>query len=171
MLLKEVDKELGEPCVDEEIESAPLLVTSLDVMAGFALTDPEDPRYQRAMAHRTRFGNVVHRAAVALRQDNEAEDHIDAVVGVSKAIDVYLLEYGMTRGSFDAYRKSYAQARKLVKRLSLILGLSADLALQFQSNVGSTEREYQNGLRQTGSSISCKQGLYARVVPTTISAR
>lgn len=112
MLLKEVNKELGDSCIDEEIESASLLVTSLDVEAGFVLTDPHDPSYQKARAHRTRFGNIVHRAAMALRQGDEAEDHIDAVIGVSKAIDVFLLEYGMTRGSFDAYRKSYAQGRK-----------------------------------------------------------
>ena len=112
MLLKEVDKEIGEPCIDEEIESASLLVTSLDVQAGLILTDPHDPRYQKAFAHRMRFGDIVHRAAMALQQGSEAEDHIDAVIMVSKAIDVFLLEYGMTRGSFDAYRKSYAQARK-----------------------------------------------------------
>ncbi|EMD41612.1 hypothetical protein CERSUDRAFT_110183 [Gelatoporia subvermispora B] len=109
--IQERSKDVVNPCINEEIEFPELLVSPLEVQAGFALTDPSDPRYQQAMAHRTRFGTVTHRAAQALSQQHEGEDHIDAVIGVSKAIDVYLLEYGMTRGSFDSMRRSYTQSR------------------------------------------------------------
>lgn len=100
------------PCVDEETEIERLLVTPLGVNAGFILRDPQDPRYQKVLAHRTRFGDVVARAATFLQGDHLGEDHIDAVMAVLRAIDVYALEYGMTRSSYDALRKNYGQARE-----------------------------------------------------------
>ncbi|KAJ2996608.1 hypothetical protein NUW54_g7221 [Trametes sanguinea] len=63
------------------------------------------------MAHRQRFGQIVHRAANVLRKESEGEDHIDAVIGVSRAIDVYLLEYAITRSNFESLTKAYRQAR------------------------------------------------------------
>ncbi|KAH9853059.1 ARM repeat-containing protein [Lenzites betulinus] len=104
-------KQVVNPCLNAEIEVPELLVTPLDVKAGFALTDPSDPQYQRALAHRTRFGQLAHRAADVLRKESEGEDHIDAVIGVSRAIDVYLLEYAITRSSFESLTKAYRQAR------------------------------------------------------------
>ncbi|KAI0823074.1 ARM repeat-containing protein [Trametes gibbosa] len=111
MFLLQGPKEVVNPCLNAEIEVPELLVTPLDVKAGFALTDPSDPQYQRAMAHRTRFGRLVHRASDVLRKESEGEDHIDAVIGVSRAIDVYLLEYAITRSSFEGLTKAYRQAR------------------------------------------------------------
>ncbi|OBZ79732.1 Proteasome activator complex subunit 4A [Grifola frondosa] len=108
---QEGSKNVVNPCVNADVETAGLLVTTLDVRAGFVLDDPRDPRYQRAMAHRTRFGKVLHHAANVLRRESEGEDHIDAVIGVSRAIDVYLLEYAMIRSSFDTLTKSYRQSR------------------------------------------------------------
>ncbi|OCH96671.1 ARM repeat-containing protein [Obba rivulosa] len=109
--IQEGEKDVVNPCINEGIEFPELLVSPLKVQAGFVLTDSSDPRYQRALAHRTRFGMVIHRAAQALQEQHEGEDHIDAVIGVSKAIDVFLLEHGMTRGSFDSMRRSYTQSR------------------------------------------------------------
>lgn len=100
------------PCINEATELEGLLVQCLDVKAGFTLTDPTDPRYQKAAAHRQRFGEVVHRAAQHLQQKHEGEDHIDAVISVAKAIDVYLLEYALTRGTYDSLQKNYGQARE-----------------------------------------------------------
>ncbi|EJF66455.1 ARM repeat-containing protein [Dichomitus squalens LYAD-421 SS1] len=104
-------KEVQNPCLNYEVEVPELLVTPLDVKAGFVLTDPSSPQYQRAIAHRARFGAVVHRAASLLTHQNEGEDHIDAVIAVSRAIDVYLLEYAMTRSNFESLTKAYRQAR------------------------------------------------------------
>ncbi|TFK89763.1 ARM repeat-containing protein [Polyporus arcularius HHB13444] len=105
------DKEVINPCLNEDVEVPELLVTPLDVKAGFVLTDPNDPQYKRAIAHRSRFGQIVHRAADVLRRESEGEDHIDAVIAVSRAIDVYLLEYAMTRSNFESLTKAYRQAR------------------------------------------------------------
>ena len=105
-------KEVANPCLNYEVEVPELLVTPLDVKAGFVLTDPSSPQYQRALAHRTRFGTIVHRAASMLTHQNEGEDHIDAVIAVSRAIDVYLLEYAMTRSNFESLTKAYRQARE-----------------------------------------------------------
>lgn len=98
--------------MNADTESDGLLIKALDVKAGFTLTDPKDPRYQRIVAHRTRFGNVVHRAATTLRTSAGGEDHIDAVLGVAKAIDTYLLEYACTRAAFTNLQKNYTQARE-----------------------------------------------------------
>jgi len=112
-LFQEPPKEVVNPCINDEIEVFELVVAPLHVKSGFVLTNPQDPRFQRAVAHRMRFGRVVHRAAIAMRQPNsEGEDHIDAVVSLSKAIDVFLLEYAVTRSNFDSLRKAYSQARE-----------------------------------------------------------
>ncbi|KAE9410730.1 ARM repeat-containing protein [Gymnopus androsaceus JB14] len=96
-----------------ESETLDLLFTHLDVQAGFTLSDPADPRYQKAVFCRTKFGEVILAAARAFRQKKEGEDHIDAVISVSKAMDVYLLDYGISKGHYDSLQKSYATARDL----------------------------------------------------------
>ncbi|ESK98497.1 membrane protein [Moniliophthora roreri MCA 2997] len=111
--LKEAPKEIPNHRIYEDIESFGLLVPHLDVEAGFTLCNPKDSRYQKAVSHRTRFGEVVQQCAVKLRQKTEGEDHIDAVMTVSKAIDVYLLDYALTKGRFDSLQKSYTTARDM----------------------------------------------------------
>ncbi|KAF9015006.1 hypothetical protein BDQ17DRAFT_1418131 [Cyathus striatus] len=110
---KEQPKQVVNPCLDSETELPELLVSHLDVAAGFTLSDPSDPRYQTFVSSRKRFGEVVIYASELLRKGSNAEDHIDAVIGVTKSIDVYLLSYGMSRGDFDSLQKNYAQARDL----------------------------------------------------------
>ncbi|KAF7789210.1 hypothetical protein EIP86_000151 [Pleurotus ostreatoroseus] len=112
-IYREQDKVADKPHLYEDLELDELLVKPLAVKAGFVLEDPSDPRYQKVLAHRTRFGQVIHRAAVSLRQPQEGEDHIDAVISVSKAIDVYLLGYAMTRTEFDALQKTYSVTRDI----------------------------------------------------------
>ena len=111
-LYREGDKDVKTPCFYKETEVEALIVPRFGAIAGFALEDPQDPRYQCVVAHRTRFGKVIHRAAMALRQKSEGEDHIDAVISVSKAIDVFLLEYALPRGSFDALQRTYTTSRE-----------------------------------------------------------
>ena len=66
--------------IDEE-----LFPEQLAVEAGFALADPDDPRFIAAMKYRTHFGQVIHKAAVTFRDGNDGgEDHIDAVIGALK---------------------------------------------------------------------------------------
>ena len=111
-LFLEGNKDSSHPHLYKDLELEELLVRPLGLKAGFALEDPTDPRYQKAVAHRSRFGNVLHRATIALQQKQEGEDHIDAVIAVSKAIDVYLLEYAMTRTAFEALQKTYTVTRE-----------------------------------------------------------
>ena len=119
-LYEEQNKEDVEPCIDSEYEPPGLFASSLKVKAGFTLTNPEDPRYQTASSHRKRYGEVVHRAAIVLRKSTEGEDHIDAVIAISNAIDVFLLEYAVPRGTFDSFQKGYAQAREYVEPPSYV---------------------------------------------------
>lgn len=97
-----------------EFEVERLVVQTIDVQAGFALTDPADPRHQMAYGQRLRLGRAIHGAALALKQEHEGEDHIDAIISVVKGIDTYLLDYALSRGDFDGLQKSYATARELV---------------------------------------------------------
>jgi len=83
----------------------------MDVEAGYTLTDPEDPRYQYVASTRRQFGELLHQASVALRESGE-EDHIDAIISVSRAIDVYLLEYGVTPSTFASLSKGYTVVRE-----------------------------------------------------------
>jgi len=93
-----------------------LLLSNLSVKSGFALDDPEDPRYKAAEAHRVRFGEVIHRATktIAMRNTVEGEDHVDAIISIAKAAEVFLLEYGTSRAQYSAQRKVYVQAREYV---------------------------------------------------------
>ena len=111
-IYREGQKEITQPHLYEDTELEELLVQPVRVKAGFVLEDPADPRYQIVVAHRARFGRLIHRASEALQQKQEGEDHIDAVIAVSKAIDVYLLEYAMTRTAFDALQKTYTVTRE-----------------------------------------------------------
>ena len=103
---------MAHSCLDEEVEIPELVVSLLDVKAGFTLTDPNDPRFQKVSAHKSRFGDICQRAAAALRQNTGGEDHIDAVIGVTRAIDTFLLGYGMSRTDFESLQKNYTQARE-----------------------------------------------------------
>jgi proteasome activator subunit 4 len=105
---------VAHPCLDDEVEISELIVSLLDVKAGFTLTDPNDPRFQKVAADKSRFGDICQRAAAALRKNTGGEDHIDAVIGVTRAIDTFLLVYGMTRIDFDSLQKNYTQAREQV---------------------------------------------------------
>lgn len=99
-----------------EFEEDGLLLSNISVKSGFALDDPEDPRYKIAEAHRVRFGEVIHRATktIAMRNTVEGEDHVDAMISISKAAEVFLTEYGIARGQYSAQRKAYTQLREYV---------------------------------------------------------
>ncbi|KAG7099513.1 hypothetical protein E1B28_001358 [Marasmius oreades] len=111
--IKEGPKDVVNHRVYEDVESFQLIVPHLNVEAGFTLCDASDPRYQKALNHRVRFGEVIRKCAERLRPKEEGEDHIDAVMAISKAIDVYLLDYGLTKGRLDALQKSYVAARDM----------------------------------------------------------
>ena len=91
-----------------------LILSHLDMKCGFALSNPEDPRYQNVLDLRERYGQVVLRAASLLRQNASGEDHIDALITVTRAVDTYLLGYCASRGQYEALQKSYKSSREYV---------------------------------------------------------
>jgi proteasome activator subunit 4 len=111
-IYKEQYQESANPCLQPEIEVPDLVIRHLDVQAGFTLTDPNDTRYQHIITARQRFGEVSQRASSALRQNTGGEDHTDAIISVTRAIDTYLLGYGLSRSDFDSIQKNYAHARE-----------------------------------------------------------
>ncbi|KAF9243864.1 hypothetical protein BU15DRAFT_71975 [Melanogaster broomeanus] len=117
-IYKEAPKEVVNTCADPDVDVEGLLVEKLDVKAGLVLTDPQDPRYQRVVKLRTRFGNVIHLAAMTLRQSQGEEDHIDAVITVVRAIDTFFLDYGVSRGDFTTLQKNFASLASVVNRMS-----------------------------------------------------
>lgn len=116
-IYKEAPKEVVNSCSDPDVDVERLIVDQLDVQAGIVLTDPQDPRYQRVAELRTRFGNLIHLAATKLRQDQDEEDHIDAVIAVVRALDTFFLDYGMSRGDFITMQKNFSQSRECVQFL------------------------------------------------------
>ena len=111
-----------------EFEVDGLLLSNISVKSGFALDDPEDPKYKIAEAHRVRFGEVVHRATetIAMRNTVEGEDHVDAIISIAKAAEVFLLEYGTSRGQYSAQRKVYIQLREYVTAFGILLTMKTD---------------------------------------------
>ena len=118
--LQEQEKAFN-PCLNAEYEPPELLVSHLNVKAGFTLTDPNDPRYQKVDKSRRRFGDVVLHAAATFRNNTNGEDHIDAVIGVVRAIDTYLLVYGLNKTDFDGIQKNYTYAREFVLLYFMLL--------------------------------------------------
>lgn len=113
-IYKEAPKEVVNSCSDPDVDVDGLIVDQLDVQAGIILTDPHDPRYQRVVKLRTRFGNLIHLAATKLRQDQHGEDHIDGVIAVVRALDTFFLDYGMSRGDYTTLQKNFSQSREYV---------------------------------------------------------
>jgi len=114
-LMKDRSK-VPESTFSYDFEVDGLLLSNISVKSGFALDDPEDPRYKVAEAHRVRFGEVIHRATktIAMRNTVEGEDHVDAIISIAKSAEVFLLEYGTSRGQYSTQRKLYMQAREYV---------------------------------------------------------
>lgn len=110
---KEQQKRIANPCLNLEIETADMVISPLDVNAGFTLTDPNDPRYKKVVQSRLRFCEIIQQAASTLRRNTNGEDHIDAIIAVIRAIDTALLAYGLSRSDFDSMQKNYVQARDL----------------------------------------------------------
>jgi proteasome activator subunit 4 len=97
-----------EPSYSYEVNG--LLVHPLLVNAGHTLADPADPKYRAVEEYRQRFSSLCRDAASSIRQGSGGEDHIDAVIAISKAIDSCLNEYG--RSGMESLEKSYISSRE-----------------------------------------------------------
>ena len=114
-LMQEQSK-VPESTFSYDFEVDGLLLSNMSLKSGFALSDPEDPRYKVVEARRARFGEVIHRATktIAMRDTVEGEDHVDAIISIAKAAEVFLLEYGTSRGQYSTQRKVYMQLKEYV---------------------------------------------------------
>ncbi|KAG6828604.1 hypothetical protein H0H92_007299 [Tricholoma furcatifolium] len=148
---KAAPKEVVNPCLNDA-EVSEMIVPSLDVQAGFTLTDVNDPRHQKAASHRLRFGDVCQRAASALRQKGSGEDHIDAVIGVTRAIDTFLLGYGMNRSDFESLQKNFEQARD-ANRFWVKQRENSRLAFMKRAQVYHSGRVYMHSLYRRRSAL------------------
>lgn len=171
-IYQEQQKDIAKPLIREDVEIAELVVEHLDVRAGFTLTDPADPRYKAVLAHRLRFGDVVQRAAFALRQNTGGEDHIDAVMGVARSIDVFLLSYAMTRGAIDALHKNYTQARESVASLSPVPCSEIYLhRLKHESHMVAAERQLAASVHQARAGVPLQPTVHAWPLPPPFGPR
>lgn len=148
---KEQPKEVANPCLNDT-ELPEMLVSFLDVNAGFTLTDPKDSRYQKVAAYRLRYGHICQRAASALRQKTGGEDRIDAVMVVIRAIDQYLLGYALSRGDFDSLQKNYDQARD-ANRFWLKQRENSRLVFLKRAQVYHSGRQYMHALYRRRSAL------------------
>jgi len=96
------------PVWDYEIEE--LVIRPLLVNAGFVLSNPANPQYQALETYSQRFGAVCRDSASALRKSSGGEDHLDAVMATSRAIDAFMMDYG--RSGLDNVEKSYTRSRE-----------------------------------------------------------
>ncbi|KAF8758973.1 hypothetical protein RHS01_02837 [Rhizoctonia solani] len=100
--------------LEEDVETEELIPQAMAIKSGFVLQDPADDRYQRVLAHRARFGQLLHHAAAALKS-TDTEDHIDLVMSVLRGIDTFLLDYGVTRDTYAGVAKQYEVAKQLTR--------------------------------------------------------
>ncbi|KAG6910583.1 hypothetical protein DXG01_009534 [Tephrocybe rancida] len=162
---KEQPKEVVNPCLNET-ELAEMIVAPLDVKAGFTLKDTNDPRYQKAASYRMRYGDVCQRAASALRQKSGGEDHIDAVIGLTRAIDTFMLGYGLSRSDFDSLQKNYDQARD-ANRFWIKQRENSRLVFLKRAQVYHSGRVYMHSLYRRRSALDDK--LLSELVELSLS--
>ncbi|KAK7694364.1 hypothetical protein QCA50_001550 [Cerrena zonata] len=75
------------------------MIASIDPLnAGFALSDPADPRHQYITKLKKRFGAFLYKASNELRRQGE-ENTVDAVQMLIRSIRTYMMEYGDSRDS------------------------------------------------------------------------
>lgn len=108
----------GDPCVDLDDFVEGLTPEFPRPKTSFVLSDPKDPRYQTVIQLRNRFGTLLHRAFVALTQepaDKDAADAVDASIQLVRALDIYLLEYAVSRDTLAAQKKFFTMTRDLIR--------------------------------------------------------
>lgn len=105
-------------CIEEQYipELSPY---AYGAIAGFTLTDPADPRHQYVTGVRKFFGELLHRCAVAMNQEigtkTDAADSVDASLQLARALDIYLLDYAVSREALTSTQRNFASARDIVK--------------------------------------------------------
>ncbi len=115
----EPSKTDGAPCIDPRDSVAALTPTSLRPTAPFALPNPMEDRNRAFNGLRQRFGRLLHTIFLALHPQNPAEpgviDLVDASIQLARALDVYFLEYGISRDSLVSRQRHFTITRDLIR--------------------------------------------------------
>ncbi|GLB36425.1 putative protein with domain of unknown function (DUF3437) [Lyophyllum shimeji] len=97
------------------LDEIPEMIASIEPLeSGFCLTDPQDPRYQYMASLKERFGHFLHKASVSLRQQG-AENTVDAVATLIRAVRTYLLEYGDSRDSYGHNEEQFRDEKNVAR--------------------------------------------------------
>ncbi|KAI9007626.1 hypothetical protein DFJ74DRAFT_365690 [Hyaloraphidium curvatum] len=83
------------------------------VEAGYAFSDPSDPRFQRARQLRESFGSMLHDMVVYLRQHRE--DDIEAFKVLTKVIGVFICDSSLNPGKYDQVARSYSWYKSVIR--------------------------------------------------------
>jgi len=107
----------GAPVTDCAPEAPGFVQIPPRFRSGFILTDPKDERYQKVLAFRERFGDLMLTAAKTSR-GSSAEDQIDCVKQVIRSIQTYLSSYAYSE---TTYRHCVAALRS-IRRIAKLHG-------------------------------------------------
>ncbi|PWZ00606.1 hypothetical protein BCV70DRAFT_199880 [Testicularia cyperi] len=113
--LLELDEEAGgREATDVGDEVSEFVAVPPRFRSYFCLTDRKDPRYQRAAAFRAAFGETLRRAGQTV-QESDAEDQIDCVRALVRAVRVWLTSYSYNVEDYKAHSRSLSFFRNISK--------------------------------------------------------
>ncbi|KAG5652289.1 hypothetical protein H0H81_005549 [Sphagnurus paluster] len=120
-LIKEIitPEELKAATLTSDIlNEIPEMIASIEpVASGFCLPDPADARYQYMASLKERFGNFLHDASVSLQQQG-AENTVDAVDMLIRAMRTFMLEYGDNRDSYNLNDEQYRNEKNVARQFA-----------------------------------------------------
>jgi proteasome activator subunit 4 len=76
--------------------------------SGLLLSNPDDPRYQKVLDIRARIGEILHRAASAMRDAGESDNSVEVVRLVVTTIGTLLTAYGIRSKQYNNAQAAYA---------------------------------------------------------------
>lgn len=98
------------------LNETPEMVASVDPLsAGFALTDPNDPRHQYITSLKNRFGALLYSASTSMRTQSE-ENVLDGVHMLIRSIRTYMLDYGDSRDNYYSQLDRYHTALNITRQ-------------------------------------------------------
>ncbi|KAF7723510.1 hypothetical protein EC973_001885 [Apophysomyces ossiformis] len=81
------------------------------LIAGYAFTDPDDPRTQKARDIRKMIGEFIHETAEYFK--THREDDVESIKILIKISKYYLADRGVEKASLENYQSSYSYAKHL----------------------------------------------------------
>ncbi|EIW66071.1 hypothetical protein TREMEDRAFT_35609 [Tremella mesenterica DSM 1558] len=76
--------------------------------AGHVLSDPDDPQFQKALAWRTRIGEMLFRVASALQNAGDSDSSVETTRAIVTTLGNYLTAYGMRSKYYSTSQTAYS---------------------------------------------------------------